>query len=115
MVDSAYCISLHGSLIVIYSAIFLFGSQFHKHIADGWNCSIPYCCSVNVIACERPDTASYLNYLVRLKGIAGEERRISICETLQSKGKVLRNRPCPSLNVHYFLAVFLNLRPASTR
>ena len=88
MVDSAYCISLHGSLIVIYSAIFLFGSQFHKHIADGWNCSIPYCCSVNVIACERPDTASYLNYLVRLKGIAGEERRISICETLQNRGKL---------------------------
>ena len=89
MVDSAYCISLHGSLIVIISAIFLFGySQFHKHIADGWNCSIPYCCSVNVIACERPDTASYLNYLVRLKGIAGEERRISICETLQNRGKV---------------------------
>ena len=89
MVYTACSTPLHGihtRQLILVLTIFWY-PQFHKHIADGWNCYVPYCCTVNVIAHEGPDTATYINHLVLLKGIAGEERCFSICETFQTRGK----------------------------
>ena len=57
---------------------------------------------MNVIAHEGPDTATYINHLVLLKGIAGEERRVSICETFQTRGKTDVVVQCVSLSIENY-------------
>ena len=60
--------------------------QFLKHVVDDWNHSIPYCRKVKVIAQEGPDTASFIDYPVLIRGTTEKGMSIVIQEQLQTTG-----------------------------
>ena len=60
--------------------------QFLKHLVDDWSHSIPYCYKVKVTAQEGPDTATYINYPVLVRGTTEVGKKVVIQEQLQTSG-----------------------------
>ena len=88
MEDNAFSISMHGNDLTLYTLLvsIIDFTQFQKHLVDDWNHSIPYCRKVQVYALEEPDTASFINYPVLVKGTTEENISIVIQERLQATG-----------------------------